>query len=36
VHTAIWVDEGCATKRPLERLPLIAPIELAGAQTGNR
>ncbi len=36
VHTAIWVDEGCATKQTLEGLPLIVPAELAGAQTGSR
>jgi zinc transport system ATP-binding protein len=32
VHTAIWVDEGRAVKRPLDGLPLLAPVtELAGS-----
>ena len=36
VHTAIWIDEGHAEKRPLDDLPFMAPVtELAGAPTGT-
>ncbi len=31
VRTAIWVDEGQASKRPLDDLPAIAPLASAGA-----
>ena len=34
VHTAIWVDEGRASKCSLDDLPLVAPVtELAGTST---
>ncbi len=36
VHGAIWVDEGRATKRAVDDLPSIAPLECAGAVTGTR
>jgi len=36
VHIAIWVDEGRATKRAIDDLPSIAPLEVAGAVTGAR
>jgi ABC-type Mn2+/Zn2+ transport system ATPase subunit len=36
VHTAIWVDEGCAAKRALDDLPSIAPLEAAGTVTSAR
>jgi len=36
VHTAIWIDDGRATKQPLETIPVSAPVtELAGAETGS-
>jgi ABC-type Mn2+/Zn2+ transport system ATPase subunit len=34
VRTAIWVEEGRATKRDIDDLPAIAPLEVAGAVTG--
>ena len=33
VHGAIWVDEGRATKRAIDDLPAIAPLEVAGTVT---
>jgi len=36
VHATIWVEEGCATKRALEDLPSIAPLEVAGTVTDRR
>ena len=36
VHTAIWIDEGRATKEPLDAIPVSAPVtELAGNPTGS-
>ncbi|TMA71960.1 MAG: ATP-binding cassette domain-containing protein, partial [Deltaproteobacteria bacterium] len=35
-HTAIWIDEGRATKEPLDAIPVSAPVtELAGNPTGS-
>ena len=36
VHGAIWIDDGCATKRPIEGLPSIAPLVSGGAIIGAR
>jgi ABC-type Mn2+/Zn2+ transport system ATPase subunit len=35
VHAAIWVEEGQATKRSLDDLPSIAPMEVAGIVTSR-